>query len=107
MAMAKEVRRVAPAYFVQTPYYWFPIEPHTRTPFFHWLPDSLKFRLAMAKKLGPFWGKCESIDEAMRAVHSAILLDKRMFAALFPNAKIVHEKFMGLTKSLIAIKESR
>lgn len=103
-SMANEVRRLAPRYFVQTPYYWFPIEPHTRTPFFHWLPDSLKFRLAMTKSLGPFWGKCSSVDEAMTAVHSARIIDRRMFQTLFPDAKIESEKFFGFTKSLMAIR---
>ena len=32
------------------------------------------------------------------------MLDEHQFKALFPAAEIVHEKFLFLTKSLIAIK---
>ncbi|HEY6630840.1 MAG TPA: class I SAM-dependent methyltransferase [Rhizobiaceae bacterium] len=106
MAMANEIRRIAPNYFVQTPYFWFPIEPHARTPFLHWLPESLKFRIVMARACGPYWPKAATVDQAMRDIQSAILLDKRMLSALFPDAKIVPEKICGLTKSLMAIRKS-
>jgi len=34
-----ETRRVGRNYYVQTPYYWFPIDPHYyRAPLIHWLP---------------------------------------------------------------------
>lgn len=41
---AAEVRRVARGYFVQTPAYGFPIEPHSLLPVAHWLPRSVQER---------------------------------------------------------------
>lgn len=35
------------------------------------------------------------------------LLSQRRMAALFPDARIVTERFCGLPKSLIAIRDSR
>lgn len=106
MAMANEIRRIAPAYFVQTPYFWFPVEPHARTPLLHWLPETWRFRVVMSRKCG-FWTKCKTVDHAMRTIQSSTLLDKAMFRALFPDAEIVPEKFMGLTKSLMALRQLR
>lgn len=105
MAMANEVRRIGRSFFVQTPYYWFPIEPHARTPILHWLPETWRFRVVMARKCGPFWPKAADVDHAMRVIQSSTLLDKRMFSALFPDATIIPEKIYGLTKSLMAVRK--
>jgi hypothetical protein len=105
LRMAANVRRLAPVYFVQTPYFWFPIEPHFRFPLYHWLPESLRYRLIMARSLG-HWKKASSVSDAMRSVQSAVLLDCRQFAALFPDAEIRHERLWGLTKSLMAVRFS-
>lgn len=101
---AKELSRVSQKYFVQTPNYWFPIEPHFMTPFFHWLPKPLRLWLVLHFPLGN-WNKATSIDEAMCTVESARLLNKAMFQELFQDADIVTERFYGLPKSFIALKK--
>ncbi len=102
-AMASEVHRLAQYHLVQTPYFWFPIEPHARTPILHWLPESLAYRVVMLFKCG-FWTKAATVNQAVRTVQSARLLDRRQFAALFPNSEVRSERFLGLTKSLVAIR---
>jgi hypothetical protein len=102
-AMAREVRRLAPRYFVQTPNFWFPLEPHFRVPFFHWLPEPLRIGLVRRRSCGAF-PRAENIDDAQRFIEDSILIDAPRLAALFPEARIERERFLGLTKSLIAIR---
>lgn len=102
-AMAGEVRRLAPHYFVQTPNYWFPLEAHFRTPFFNWLPEPWRVSMLMRKGRGAF-PKAETLDDAMRFVEDSRLLDARQMRALFPDAALQRERVFGFTKSLIAIR---
>ena len=104
--MAKEVRRVSPNYFVQVPYFWFPIEPHFRAPFFHWLPEQLRYAILLKKNLG-FHNKKSNINDSMLTIQSAMLLDRPQFACLFPDAIILSEKIGFLTKSLMAIRTEK
>lgn len=101
---SKEIRRVAPRYFVQTPNYWFPIEPHWMFPFFHWLPQPIRIWLVLNFSLG-HWTKATGVDAAVRQVEEANLLNKRMLAELFKDAQIYTERFLLLPKSLMAIKQ--
>lgn len=99
---AAEVARVAPRHFVQTPYFWFPVEPHYRAPFFHWLPEQVRARVMMRTSLASFQ-RAGCMCEAMEAVTDARLLDAAQMQALFPSSRIEREKVCGLTKSLMAV----
>lgn len=103
--MASEVRRLAPVYFVQTPAYEFPMEPHFLFPGFHYLPRKVKVWLTQNFNLG-WYKKAESRKEAEIRVDEIRLLKKREVKEIFPDAEIVEEKFYGLTKSYIAIKNT-
>lgn len=99
--MAQEVQRVGRCYFVQTPNYFFPIEPHFLFLGFQWLPVSTRTWLLQHFNLG--WiPRVPEAEAAKKVVESIRLLRKKEFVALFPGATIYEEKFFGLTKSFIA-----
>jgi hypothetical protein len=100
---AREVTRVAPRYWHQTPNFWFPWEPHYGFPIFHWLPEPVRLAIASRRKLG-WWPRAINVDAGMFVIENATLLDWRMFTYLFPHATIKREKVAGLTKSFIAMK---
>ena len=102
-AFAAEVRRLAARYYVQTPYFWFPIEPHFSSPFFHWRSEQARARMLLKRSQG-FADRCADMGAAMREVQDARLLDRTQFKYLFPDARHLDEKVAGLTKSLIAIR---
>src|SRR4051812_221328 len=86
---AAELRRVARGWYVQTPAWSFPVEPHALLPAAHWLPPRVRrayWRLGAQ-------GDWEDIA----------LLRRWELEALFPRAAIVGERIGPLTKSWIAI----
>jgi 2-polyprenyl-3-methyl-5-hydroxy-6-metoxy-1,4-benzoquinol methylase len=94
---AAELRRVAQAYFVQTPNRLFPIESHTWLPFMGYLPRPWLIRsLRVTNRI---WIKRTAPDWS--------LLDRHEMAALFPDAQILGETVCGLTKSWMAIRTRR
>jgi SAM-dependent methyltransferase len=99
--MASEVRRVGKRYFVQTPNYYFPIEPHFLFPGFQFLPVAARARLLNSFDLG--WTPREpELDVARDVVSSIRLLKRGEFAGFFPGSQIYDERYCGLTKSFIA-----
>jgi len=101
---ATEIRRLAPAYYVQTPNFWFPFEPHFyRVPMFHWLPRPLRVALARRWRVGLHQPSGDYLN-AHLLIEYAVLLDRALFRALFPDARILTERFALLPKSLIALR---
>ena len=88
-AFAAEVKRVARGWFVQTPAWSFPIEPHALLPFAHWLAPTLR---------RPYWRL--GVAGAWEDIH---LLRRAELAALF-GEPILAERFGGVVKSWIALR---
>ncbi|WP_187970973.1 methyltransferase domain-containing protein [Aquibium microcysteis] len=101
---AANARRLAPRYYIQTPNFWFPYEPHFRFPGFQYLPAALRARLIMRLSLG-FFRRIDDRAEADDIIRHHRLLSTREMAGLFPDAQVFHEKAFGLNKSIIAMCE--
>lgn len=103
---ASEIRRAGRRYFVQTPDAASPVEPHLYTPFLHWLPP--RWQRALAPRFS-LWSLCSRASADQRAwfirhyLDDIRLLTAREMQALFPDARILRERFLGLPKSLIAV----
>ena len=87
-AFASEIQRVGRGWWVQTPAYSFPVEPHALLPFAHWLPASVR---------KPYWrlgvmGEWEDVRLLRRAEM------ERLFGAP------VAERLGPLTKSWISVR---
>lgn len=90
-AFAREITRVARRYWVQTPNYWFPLEPHALLPGAQFLPDRAR---RLAWRASP---RRISYEESLE------LLTRRELGELFDDALILRERLGPLTKSFIAI----
>lgn len=101
-AFAANVVRLSDRYFVQTPNYWFPLEPHFRVVGFQWLPLPVRAAMMRHFDLG-FFPRAKTPQEAWTNVREIRLLDRRMMATLFPGADLRIEKVAGLSKSVMVI----
>lgn len=102
-AFASEVRRLSrKGYFIQTPNKWFPIEPHYIAPFVQFVPKWI--RPTVVRWMTPRgWLTSPSRQQCTSSCQEIRLLDAREMKRMFPEAAIIRERFLGLTKSLIAV----
>ena len=93
---AKEVRRLAPAFWVQTPSIWFPLEAHTGIPLWWFLPKFVKLSLHKRwKRKLPAWNEM---------ISGTVVIRKTAFRKYFPDATIYTERLIGIPKSYYAFR---
>ena len=101
MNFAKEIARVGKSFWVQTPNPMFFVEPHYLAPFVHWLPKGLLRRIA---RYTTTWGLVmrptpQQIEARLKEIR---LIKAKEFKAMFPQAEIINERWIGMPKSLVA-----
>ncbi len=100
---ANEIRRVGKKVWVQTPAREFFVEPHFFTPFVHWIPkSSRKWIVHWFSFWSWYWSASREETDAM--VDELRLLSKREMQELFPDCRIVTERFLFMPKSYIAVR---
>lgn len=101
--LADMVHKLAGRHWIQTPYRYFPIEPHWIFPGFQFLPVILR------AKLSRWWPLMHTPAKSdLAALHNAMdveLLSKTEMAYYFPHSRIIPERIGPLTKSLVAVRQ--
>jgi len=100
--LADVIRAAAPRHWVQTPYRYFPIEPHYIFPGHQFLPLVARALIAEHWPLTGYPGR--KAEAALRLAAETELVSLTEFRLLFPDAEILLERFAGLPKSLVAVR---
>jgi hypothetical protein len=103
---ASEIMRVGRAFWVQTPNRRFPVEQHLLTPLIHWMPKPVQRAIVPRFTLWAFLVRPTPDRREFYLRHyldEVRLLTAAELCVLFPRADIIRERFLGWTKSLIAI----
>jgi hypothetical protein len=91
---SREVHRLAPAHWIQTPSDQSPIEPHTKLPLYWSLPQSIRKRLLSR------WHR--SLPEWADMIEELRVLSRKRLQELFPASKIYLEQVLSFEKSYAA-----
>lgn len=99
---ADMVRAAAPRHWVQTPYRYFPIEPHVIVPMLQYLPLLLRARITMHWPL--VHTRPRTLNDAVSQQLATELLDITEMRHYFPLSTIAYERVGGVIKSVIAVQ---
>lgn len=101
LLFAETVVSMAGHHWVQTPYRYFPIEPHWLFPGFQFLPARARVEVARRWPLGHL--RARNHHDAVADVAWVELISATELRGYFPHSHIWRERFAGLPKSLTAI----
>ncbi|WP_306204158.1 class I SAM-dependent methyltransferase [Actinoplanes sp. RD1] len=100
---AEVVQRAADRHWVQTPYRYFPVEPHWVFPGMQFLPLRMRAEVTRRWPLSP--GRADNLPEAIANAASVELLSLTEMRAYFPESRLWYERAGGLIKSVTAIRD--
>ncbi|VBA58123.1 hypothetical protein LAUMK191_04377 [Mycobacterium attenuatum] len=100
--LADHIRSLADRHWVQTPYRYFPIEPHWLFPGIQWLPYEARVQISMHWNRG--YIRTHTREEAQEQVDEIDLIGISQMRRYFPSSTIWYERFGGLIKSLVAVQ---
>ena len=104
MRFADTVHKIAGRHWVQTPYRYFPIEPHWLFPGFQFLPMNVRAMLSCRWPL--VHTPASSLTVGLGAAMGVELLSRTEMRYYFPGSELKYERMLGMVKSMIAIKIS-
>ncbi len=100
--LAAGIHAAADRHWVQTPYRYFPVEPHWLCPGMQFLPFSARVQVTMRWPLGHYQTK--DLAQATEYVHEVDLLGRTQMRSYFPDSELWLERLAGLPKSLVAVR---
>jgi hypothetical protein len=102
---ADVVQTSAPSWWIQTPYRYFPIEPHWFFPGFQFMP--FRARLAVCQHWNTLHEPArKDRTEAAELVASTELISATEMSMYFPGSESWFERMAGIPKSLVAVKSA-
>lgn len=99
---ADVVHAASERWWIQTPYRYFPIEPHWFFPGFQFLP--LPMRIAITRRWPLGYRHAKTREQAYELVQEVELVTITEMRTLFPEGDVWKERMAGLVKSLVAVR---
>ena len=99
---ASVVHQASNRWWIQTPYRYFPVEPHWFFPGFQFLPLPVRIKITQHWPMG--YRRARDYATAYDHVQEVELVTITEMKRLFPEGEIWKERMAGLVKSLVAVR---
>jgi hypothetical protein len=103
LRFAETVNALGDHHWIQTPYRYFPIEPHFLCPGLQYIPLRLASLIAVHWPVGNYAGRLDSAERAEHCLQVIELIGITEMRRYFPASTIRYERTGPFIKSLIAV----